>query len=100
MDAHTSDTKAEAEAGEESPRTSVSSNTSNFIVQSPGAVTPTRRNDSIDDIGEGGSRLTMTRRLSTLSTLSSLGDLGEGGLNWSPREAGMNGLSNSLCGLT
>jgi len=85
---------------EASPRTSISSNEtndSNFILQSPsvantvsGAFSPGRH--SIDELRDRQnlSRRTLSRRLSTLST-SSFGDIGDNGLNWNPREAGING---------
>ena len=83
---------------EASPRTSLSSNASNFIVQTPSALndvsgvfSPTRR--SIDDLRDAHqlSRKALSRRLSTLSMTSSFGDVGEGHLNWDPREASVNG---------
>ena len=85
---------------EASPRTSLSSNASNFILQSPDVVAannalPQTRH-SIDDIHEL-SRQALTRRLSTLSAASSFGDIGEGNLSWNPRETGINGLSRQCC---
>ena len=81
---------------EVSPRTSISSNTSNFILQTPDVVAandavPQTRH-SVDDILEL-SRQALSRRLSTLSAASSFVDTGDGNLNWNPREAGINGVS-------
>lgn len=100
MDSNTSSKKEEEdESGthEATPRTSISSNTSNFIVSSPNVAntssdifTPSR--NSIDEIRnlQQLSRRALSRRLSTLSNTSSYGDPGEG--SWNPREAGINGL--------
>jgi hypothetical protein len=101
MDYNASSKKEEEENGttsEATPRTSISSNASNFIVQSPSvantisdAFTPSR--NSIDEIRslQQLSRRALSRRLSNLSTGSSYGDPGEG--SWNPREAGINGIS-------
>lgn len=109
MDSNTSSSKKEEEeeeydnhtpaCREPTSRTSISSNDSNFIVQSPSVLnsipdtfTPSRH--SIDELRDLHhlSRQALSRRLSTLSTTSSFGDIGDGNLNWNPREAGVNGI--------
>lgn len=83
---------------EATPRTSTSSNNSNFVVQSPSVVNnvsdtfaPSRHSiDELKDLHQQ-SRRALSRRLSTLSATSSFGDIGDGALNWNPREAGVNG---------
>jgi hypothetical protein len=101
MDSNTSSKKEEdddAATQEATPRTSVSSSTSNLALQSPSIVntlsetfTPTRHSlDELRDIHQL-SRQALSRRLSTLSTASSFGDGAEGNLNWNPQEAGING---------
>lgn len=105
MDSNTSSSKKEEDDGnaashEASPRTSISSNSSNFIVQSPSVInnipdtfTPSRHSiDELRDLHQL-SRQALSRRLSTLSAASSFGDIGDGNLNWNPREAGVNGWS-------
>lgn len=106
MDSNTSSSKKEGEeednatSREATPRTSISSNDSNFIIQSPGVIndlsntfTPSRHSiDELRDLHQL-SRRTLSRRLSTLSAASSFGDVGDGTLNWNPREAGVNGSS-------
>lgn len=87
-----------AASQEASARTSISSNGSNFIVQSPSVlnnipdtITPPRHSiDELRDLHQL-SRQALSRRLSTLSAASSFGDIGDGNLNWNPREAGVNG---------
>jgi hypothetical protein len=86
---------------EPSPRMSMSSNASNAMLHSPlgsAANTLPQSRPSIDDIHDV-SRLTLSRRLSTLSATSSLGDIGDGNLNWNPREAGVNGIFPQSCAL-
>ena len=105
MASNTSSSKMEGEedngaSREATPRTSISSNDSNFIVQSPNVInnvsdpfTPSRHSiDELRDLHQL-SRRALSRRLSTLSTSSSFGDVGDGNLNWNPREAGVNGSS-------
>ena len=106
MDSNTSSSKKEGEAEDNvgsrgaTPRTSISSNDSNFIVQSPSVInnisdtfTPSRHSiDELKDLHQR-SRRALSRRLSTLSAASSFGDVGDGTLNWNPREAGVNGSS-------
>jgi hypothetical protein len=103
MDSNTSSSKKDEEddpaaSHEPSPRTSLSSNNSNFIVQSPSGLnnnpdTFTHSRHSIDELLDLHklSRQELSRRLSTLSAVSSFGDIGDGNLNWNPREAGVNG---------
>jgi hypothetical protein len=103
MESNTSSKKEEEEdvdneSREASPRTSISSNASNFIVQSPSVAntvsdTFTLSRHSIDELQDLHqlSRQALSRRLSTLSNTSSFGDVGDGNLNWNPREAGVNG---------
>jgi hypothetical protein len=102
MDSNTSSKKKdEDEVGsqEVTPRTSISSSSSNFTLQSPNVIntiseafTPSRHSlDEIRDLHQL-SRQALSRRLSTLSAGSSYGEVGEGGLNWNPREAGINGV--------
>jgi hypothetical protein len=81
-----------------SPRTSLSSNASNVLVQSPSAMNSGSDNflppvHSINEIRDMHqlTRQALERRLSTLSTASSFGEVGDGILNWNPREAGVNG---------
>ena len=84
---------------EASPRTSICSNETNFIVQSPSVINnasdafiPSRHSiDELRDLQQL-SRQVLSRRLSTLSAASSFGDVGDGNLNWDPREAGVNGM--------
>ena len=103
MDSNTSSSKREGEednaaSPEATPRTSISSNNSNFMVQSPNVVNnvsdtfaPSRHSiDELKDLHQQ-SRRALSRRLSTLSATSSFGDVGDGALNWNPREAGVNG---------
>jgi len=103
MDSKTSSKEEDETAGsqqeEATPRTSLSSNASNFIVQTPSALnnisdvfTPSHSIDDIRDVHQL-SRQALSRRLSTLSIASSFGDVGEGILNWNPREASVNGLT-------
>jgi hypothetical protein len=101
MDPNPSSKKDEDEAGshEITPRTSISTSTSDLTLQSPDVInaisevfTPSRHSlDEIQDLHQR-SRQALSRRLSTLSAGSSYGDVGEGGLNWNPREAGINGV--------
>ena len=103
MKSNTSSKKEEEDddvvSREASPRTSISSNASNFIVQSPSIANtvsdtfnPSRHSiDELRDLHQL-SRQALSRRLSTLSTTSSFGDIGDGNLNWNPREAGVNGM--------
>lgn len=103
MDSNTSSKKEEEEddnvSREATPRTSTSSNASDFVVQSPSVAnamsdtfSPSRHSiDELRDLHQL-SRQALSRRLSTLSTTSSFGDIGDGNLNWNPREAGVNGI--------
>jgi hypothetical protein len=103
MDSNTSSKKEEEDqvpSHEVSPRTSISSSTSNLALQSPIVInpasesfTPTRHSlDELADLHQL-SRQALSRRLSNLSVGSSFSDVGEGALNWDPREAGINGVS-------
>jgi hypothetical protein len=102
MDSNTSSNKKEEDAAsrEATPRTSISSNDSHYIIQSPSVIndisdtfTPSRH--SIDELSDLHQlpRRALSRRLSTLSAASCFGDVGDGNLNWNPREAGVNGSS-------
>lgn len=83
---------------EAASRTSVSSDASNFIVQSPGVTndgsdtfTPSRRSvDELQDLHRL-SRQALSRRLSNLSLGSNFNDPVEGNLNWNPRQETANG---------
>jgi hypothetical protein len=101
MDSNTSSKKEDEDVGgsqEASPRTSISSNASNFILPSPSVInngseilTPRH---SIDELRELHylSRQALSRRLSTLSADSGYSEVGDSNLNWNSREAGINGI--------
>jgi len=104
MDSNASSKKEEDEedtaSHEATPRTSISSNASNTVAQSPALANPSSdpfspSRHSIDEIRnlQQLSRQALSRRLSTLSAGSSFGDPTEAGWNWNPREAGINGMS-------
>lgn len=102
MDSNASSKKEEDDdpgSHEATPRTSISSNISNTVLQSPADINPSSgtfasNRHSIDEIRnlQQLSRQTLSRRLSTLSAGSSFGDPTEAGWNWNPREAGINGI--------
>jgi hypothetical protein len=108
MDSNASSKKEEDEedtaSREATPRTSISSNASNTVAQSPALANPSSdafspSRHSIDEIRnlQQLSRQALSRRLSTLSAGSSFGDPTEAGWNWNPREAGINGMSKMCC---